>query len=164
MTEERKQALREKLNSSREATLEVIQQMDPEDWTHLVYSSHQADWTARDVLRHLVWAEGGMLRLMKNIREGGSGVSQDFDLDKYNAQGIAKLDDRMPAELMAMMQDNRKQLLAFIDALDEADWEMSGRHGSGETMSIAQICERIANHEQEHLADLRQALELGPDQ
>lgn len=163
MTENRKQALRGKLDRCREATIDMIQQMDPEDWTHLVYSSHATDWTARDVLRHLVWAEGGMLRLMKNIRDGGSGAGEDFDQDAYNARGIAKLEDKMPADLMAMMHDNRKQVLAFMEELDDADWEKTGRHGSMGIMSIEQICEQIAIHEQEHLADLRQALELGPD-
>ena len=71
MSNEKKDAIRRKLQQSRNATLEVAQELEREDWSHLVYS-HDGGWNASDLLRHLTWAESGMLRLVKMIRESGS--------------------------------------------------------------------------------------------
>ncbi|NLF66729.1 MAG: DinB family protein, partial [Chloroflexi bacterium] len=108
--------------------------------------------------RHLVWAEGGMLRLMRQIRAGEEGAPADFDLDRYNAAGVNKLKDEMPADLLLRLEKNRNELLAFVESLEEGDWEKKGRHGSLRIMSIREILERIADHEAQHLADLREAL------
>ncbi|HSM56855.1 MAG TPA: DinB family protein [Candidatus Sulfomarinibacteraceae bacterium] len=160
MSNKKKDAIRRKLEQSRNATLEVAQELEREDWSHPVYS-HDGGWNALHLLRHLTWAESGMLRLMQMIREGHEGVPPDFDIDRYNARGVSKLGDQMPADLMATMDHNRQELLQFLDDLGDDDWQKKGRHGSLRIMSIEEILHLIADHEAEHLADLRQALELG---
>jgi hypothetical protein len=111
-----------------------------------------------DLLRHLVWAEGGMLRLMRQIRAGEEGVPADFDLNRYNASGINKLKDQMPADLLVRLEQNRGDLLSFVEALEEGDWEKKGRHGSLRIMTIKEILELVASHEEQHLSDMRHAL------
>ncbi|MFW6062726.1 MAG: DinB family protein, partial [Chloroflexota bacterium] len=151
MSNKKKDAIRRKLEQSRTATLELARQLEREDWSHLVYS-HDGGWNALDLLRHLTWAESGMLRLMQMIREGDEGVPPDFDIDRYNARGVSKLNDQMPADLMATMDDNRQELMHFLEDLEEGDWQKEGRHGSLRIMTIEEILNLIADHEAEHLS------------
>jgi len=149
----------EKLAATRADLVKVARELDWDSWTHPVYGhGGEKEWSAMDLLRHLVWAEGGMLRLMRQIRAGEEGAPADFDLDRYNAAGVSKLKDEMPADLLLHLEKNRKELLAFVESLEEGDWEKKGRHGSLRIMSIQEILERIADHEAQHLADLREAL------
>lgn len=158
MYRERK-TIMEKLAATRADLVKVARELDWDSWTHPVYGhGGEKEWSAMDLLRHLVWAEGGMLRLMRQIRAGEEGAPADFDLDRYNAAGVSKLKDEMPADLLLHLEKNRKELLAFVESLEEGDWEKKGRHGSLRIMSIQEILERIADHEAQHLADLREAL------
>lgn len=156
---EKQEAVKQKLAETRERLLAVARELDREEWSHPVYvHDDETKWTAAELLRHLVWAEGGMLRMMRQVKEGGTGVPEDFEIDRYNAKGVEKLGDKMPAELMEMMAENRQQVLAFIDTLDADDWEKEGRHGSLRIMTIEEVLETIAAHEAQHLEDLREAL------
>ena len=126
---QKKEAIKDELAAARERVLEVVRELDREEWTHPVYAhEEETKWTAGDVLRHLVWAEGGMLRMMRQVKEGGTGVPEDFEIDRYNARGIEKLKKKMPAELLEMMDQ------------------------------IEEVLETIAAHEAQHLEDLREAL------
>jgi hypothetical protein len=148
-----------RLAASRAELVEACRELDRDTWTQPVYGhGEEVEWTAMDLLRHLVWAEGGMLRLMTQIRAGEEGVPADFDLDRYNASGIRKLKDELPADLLLRLEQNRKDVLAFMDSLEEGDWEKQGRHGSLRILTIGEILKLIASHEEQHLADLRRVL------
>lgn len=158
MDTERKTII-ERLAASRAELVEACRELDRDTWTQPVYAhGEENEWTAMDLLRHLVWAEGGMLRLMKQIRAGEEGAPADFDLDRYNASGVRKLKDEMPADLLLRLEQNRRDVLAFVDSLEEGDWPKKGRHGSLRIMTIREILEQIARHEEEHLRDLRRVL------
>ncbi|NLF65766.1 MAG: hypothetical protein GX579_14315, partial [Chloroflexi bacterium] len=91
MYRERK-TIMEKLAATRADLVKVARELDWDSWTHPVYGhGGEKEWSAMDLLRHLVWAEGGMLRLMRQIRAGEEGAPADFDLDRYNAAGVNKL-------------------------------------------------------------------------
>lgn len=154
----RKETAVRKLAETREAFFDLARQLEEADWTQPIYT-HGEEWSAGDVLRHLTDAERGMLRTMRNILEGGEGAPEDFDLDRWNRSRVAKAKDKTPAELLAQMEDNRAELLAFIDELDAEELDKEGRHASLRIMTIEQILHRIADHERQHMADLRQALE-----
>lgn len=154
-----KDHITQKLAATRAELLEVTRDLDRETWTQPVYAhGKETEWSAMDLLRHLAWAEGGMLRLMRQIQAGEEGVPADFDLDRYNASGVKKLKDEMPAELMERLENNRHQLLDVVDTLEADDWEKKGRHGSLHILTIREILEVIADHEAEHLQDLRQVI------
>ncbi|HEX6383582.1 MAG TPA: DinB family protein [Anaerolineae bacterium] len=66
---------------------------------------------------------------------------------------------KVPAELLAEMEENRERLFQFIDSLEPEDWNKKGRHASLRTMTIEEIARLIADHERRHTTDIRQALE-----
>jgi hypothetical protein len=157
MTRPSKDHLAHHLEQTRDALLRWAQSRHESDWTQPIYS-HDGDWTTLDVFRHLAWAEGGMTRLIQQIRQGEGGVPVDFDLDRYNATGVRKLSDKTPAELLEMMAQNRTWTLQLLEELDKGEMQMQGRHGSMRVMTVAEIFDLIADHEHQHLQEMQRAL------
>lgn len=157
MTMDNNETLKQELIDARIQLLETVVGLSEEELATAVYSEETV-WTVADLVRHLAGAESSMTRLMQGIQAGGSGASPDFDLARWNASRIAKVKDKSHAEIIQTMSENREQLFAFIDSLEPADWDKEGRHGSLKIMSIGEICEIIASHERQHLADIKEAL------
>ncbi|MCA9925462.1 MAG: DinB family protein [Anaerolineales bacterium] len=156
MTDEAKQALLDKLTKTRSTLTAYADSLAPAQWETAVYSDEsQSEWTVLDLLRHVVDSEQSMTALMKQIHSGGSGVPEDFNLARWNARRIEKTEHKTYADLRADLDKNRQALLAFIDSLENDDWEKKGRHGSMRILSIAEICNLIANHEQSHIHEMK---------
>lgn len=156
MDDARKAQLINKLNSNRAALMAELATYGEDDWSRVVYADG-VEWRATDVLRHLADSERGMTALMVQVQAGGEGVPPDFDLHRWNQRAVTKQAERTPAELLAGMDTSREQLLAFIDGLDESDWDKRGRHASLRIMSIEEVCNLIADHEADHLSEIRAA-------
>lgn len=159
MTETRKEAIKQKLNETREEWLSVLNGLTAEQWQARAYSEG-SEWRVVDILRHVADSERGMTGLMAQIKAGGEGVPPDFDLARWNKRVVDKLGDKQPEELLAGMAENRAALFAFMDTLDEADWDKKGRHASLQVMSIEEVCHLIADHEALHLGGIRDALKI----
>jgi hypothetical protein len=157
MTEDRKEAIKQKLTKTREEWLRTLDGLTVEQWEARAYSEG-SEWRVVDILRHVADSERGMTGLMAQIKGGSEGVPPDFDLARWNKRVVDKLSNQGPEELLAGMTQNRAALFDFINALDDTDWEKQGRHASLRIMSIEEICHLIADHETLHLAGIREAL------
>lgn len=159
MAEDRKESIKRKLTENREEWLGVVDGFTTQQWEAPAYAEG-SEWRVVDILRHVADSERGMTGLMMQIKAGGEGVSPDFDLARWNKRVVEKLSDKGPAELLEGMSQNRKELFAFIDTLDETDWDKKGRHASLRVMSIEEVCHLIADHEAQHLMVIKEALAL----
>ncbi|MCA9934431.1 MAG: DinB family protein [Ardenticatenaceae bacterium] len=149
----------EALQVSRRELLAALERLDDGGWETAVFPhDDQSTWTAADLLRHLAESERSMTRLMANIKAGGPGASPDFDLARWNASRVAKAQHKSPADLLNDIAAYRQELLQFMDSLQEEDWSKKGRHGTGNIMSIAEICSLIAAHEAQHTADIQKVV------
>lgn len=157
MADERKETIKAKLAANREAFMATMGELSAEQWDMQAYSEG-SEWRVVDILRHVADSERGMTALMVQIKAGGSGVPEDFDLARWNQRVVNKLADKGPQELLTGMNDSRRALLEFIDSLEERDWDKQGRHASLKIMTIEEICHLIADHEALHLAGIREAL------
>ncbi|MBE2200398.1 MAG: DinB family protein [Anaerolinea sp.] len=157
MNEEQKQALLMQLQTTRQELMALLAGCTETMWGTAVYAE-TSDWTLTDLLRHLTGAESSMTKLMALIRDGGEGVPEDFDLNRWNARVVQKSQEKTVPNLLAEMAHNRASLLSFIESLSDDDWDKKGRHGSGQILSIAQICQLIADHETSHMQDIRAIL------
>ncbi|MEM7335288.1 MAG: DinB family protein [Chloroflexota bacterium] len=152
---ERKTAVLAQLEKNRAQLFNALSKLDAAAWNKVIYSEEtDAQWTTTDIVRHLLQAESGMTGLMKNIKTKGRGVPEDFDRSRYNRRQVDKLKDKTPRELIDQMSANRTALLAFIDTLDDDDWDKNGRHASLKIMTIEEVCQTIANHEIAHLNEI----------
>lgn len=157
MADERKERIKAKLAATREDLYGTLNGLSDEQWVMRAYAEG-SEWTVADILRHVADSERGMTGLMVQIKGGGEGVPSDFDLARWNRRVVDKLGDKEPRELLDSMAENRAGLLAFIDSLEETDWDKKGRHASLKIMTIEEICHLIADHEADHLRTIRQAL------
>jgi len=158
MSDERKEGIKARLTATREQLLATLDELTDEQWYGAAYSEESGDWKVLDILRHVTDSERGMTALMAQLKAGGSGVSDDFDLNRWNRRVVEKLQSKTAADMRAALIENRAALFAFIDTLDEEDWEKKGRHASGHILTIEQVCKLIARHERDHLAELRTAV------
>ena len=158
MADERKEAIKAKLAANREAFMATMDELSAEQWDLQAYSEG-SEWRVVDILRHVADSERGMTALMVQIKAGGGGVPEDFDLARWNQRVVNKLADKGPQELLAGMADSRQALLEFIDSLEETDWDKKGRHASLKIMSIEEVCHLIADHERQHLDGIKQAIQ-----
>ena len=154
MSQEKREAIKQKLTTVRDETVRVLNGLTEEQWNTPVYSDEGAEWRVIDVVRHMADSERGMTALMAQVQAGGEGVSPDFDLTRWNRRVVAKLQDKGPADLLAGMAANRDALFTFIDTLADDDWAKQGRHASQRILSIEQVCHLIADHEQAHIAEI----------
>lgn len=153
---DRKEAVVDKLNQTRNQFVAVTTALSPEQWDTPIYGEG-SEWRVADILRHVADSERGMTALMVQIQAGGEGVPPDFDLDRWNKRAVGKLVDKTPEELLAGMAESREQLLAFIDTIQPEDWDKKGRHASLRIMSIEEVCNLIADHEAGHAQEIGQA-------
>ena len=154
MSQEKREAIKQKLTTVRDETVRVLNGLTEEQWNTPVYSDEGAEWRVIDVVRHMADSERGMTALMAQVQAGGEGVSPDFDLTRWNRRVVAKLQDKGAADLLAGMAANREALFTFIDTLADDDWAKQGRHASQRILSIEQVCHLIADHERSHIQEI----------
>jgi uncharacterized protein (TIGR03083 family) len=150
-------ALAEKLKNEGERLRGFFASLDERAWNTDVYTEG-ATWTVRSVLAHLVTAERAFVKLFASIREGGSGVSEDFSIDRYNARQQEKTRDLLPAELVEQFKAVRADMVSFVSGLEDADLERIGRHPFLQETSLREMIKMVYLHNQIHLRDLKRAL------
>jgi uncharacterized protein (TIGR03083 family) len=160
VSKNRKDLIRQRLATSRQDLLSLLETLSQEQWQTAVFSEEEDGWQVADVLRHLVAAERGMLNLIERIRVGEEGVPADFDLHRYNNAMVRKSKEKSPPVLLADMSDVRERLLGLLESIEEDDWQKKGRHGSMHIMTIEEIFKTIALHDKMHGRDIRHALAL----
>jgi uncharacterized damage-inducible protein DinB len=160
MYEETKVQIFQKLSGSRQILLATLDELESEKWEKTVYTE-DADWTVKDLFGHLMDSERSMTRLIEVIKEGGEGVPPDFDLNRWNARTIKKTTDLTTDEIRSEMITNRGRLLEMLYDMPDEDWTKKGRHGSLQVMSVEEILNLIADHENAHLRDIVHVIEEG---
>ena len=154
---ERKHRLHEHLILTREQLLEVIGQLQPEDWEKVVQSS-EGGWTVKQALLHLATSETGQIGTGKAIANGQPTVPDDFDLNRYNNRQVEKNKDKQPGEILSGMAESRQKLLAFLEEVSEDALDKRGKHARGDVISLEQLFYRIGEHEADHTAEIKRAL------
>lgn len=132
---------------------EQLGRLSPADWEKPIQDEDQ-QWTARQILVHLVDSQKGMLGQMTRINQGQEAIPPDFDLNRWNKRTVEKNAERTKDELLAQFADEFGKLKAFVGTLTDADLDKRGRHSSLEIMSLEEIARLIATHEMEHLQSI----------
>ncbi len=149
--------LADRLKSEGDKTISFFTELNPDQWDAKVYTEGEV-WTIRNVLSHYVSAERGFLKIFSNIREGGSGAPDDFDIDRYNASQQKRTGNLTPVELLEQFRDVRSQMIELVRSFSNDDLEKQGRHPFlGETR-LAEMIKMVYRHNQIHLRDLRKLI------
>jgi len=159
MTTDRKTEWKQKLAQSRMALRTLLTSLTPEQWSAPVFSEG-ANWTVTTVVSHLVEGEVGMSIHVHKIRKGEETLPEGFDLERWNAGVQKRMGQPAASELLAQLAETRAKTLTVMDSLNDADWDLTGRHPSRGVITIEQYYETIHFHELSHAQDIKTALGL----
>jgi len=152
------QSLAQRLEKEGHKTIDFFRQLTPEQWSLQVYSDGAA-WTVHDLFVHFFESENSVPRLVRGILEGGPGVSDDFDLDRYNESHVSKLVGLTPSELLERFAQQRAETVAFVSGLNQTDLEKTGRHPFLGIAPVGEMLKLMYLHLQLHLRDIKRVLE-----
>jgi len=150
--------LAERLKKEGEKVVANFVALSDEQWQREVYTEG-ATWTIRSVLAHFVTSERGLLKLFKDIREGGVGASEDFSIDHYNARQQQKTKDLTPRELLAQFAEVRADTAEWVSGLSQDDLAKEGRHPFLGQVQLVEMLRMIYLHNQIHIRDFRKLVE-----
>lgn len=129
-------------------------------WDTQVYSEGAA-WTVKQLLTHLMVTDKGHNNMMVGIATGQETIPPDFDLERFNRRSVEKRAETTVEEARAALQQTAAERDAWLDTLDEAMLQKTGRHGSMHILSIERILGVIADHDRDHANDIAKVLNIG---
>lgn len=147
-----------RLRSEGDKALEFWNNLQPGQWEVEIYSDGEV-WTIRNLLVHFVTAEKGFLKIFSDIINGGPGVREDFDIDRYNSSQQKKNVDISTAELIGEFRVVREEMIRFVIGLKDTDLLKVGRHPFLGQVALLEMVKLIYRHNQLHLRDIRKLLE-----
>lgn len=151
---ERKAQLRERLAAARTAFLEAAGALTEEGLARSV--GHASDWTAKDLIGHVAYAEAGMLPIVQGALAGESRrTPPDFDIDRWNESRVRRAREQSVPELLARLEESRRDALAALDRLAAADLDRPVHHPVVGDTTVEGIFKVIAFHERSHARELR---------
>lgn len=150
--------LTERLIAEGEKMTAYFNSLSEDEWQSEVYTE-ETTWTIRNVLAHLVTAERGFVKLFEQIRLGGSGASEDFSIDRYNAAQQERTKALLPHELLAQYVAVRAEMVNWVRGLNDSDLEKTGRHPFLGMTTLHEMIKMIYRHNQIHYRDIRKAEE-----
>ncbi|MGD2159312.1 MAG: DinB family protein [Anaerolineales bacterium] len=139
-------------------TQTFFQALTPEEWGREIYSEGTV-WTVRQIFAHLVSAESGIARLVQHILDGGQGVPEDFDLDRYNERKVGELDGKTTDELMVMFSNLRGETIKMVATLGDEDLSREGRHPWLGMATLGDMLKLMYRHNKIHQREIRRVLD-----
>ena len=153
----RKKDIIDDLEKESRKTVAFYQSLQPDQLQLQVYQS-EPRWSVRQVLAHFITIERSMQWLFLNILEGGAGTPEDFDLDRYNRTQPVKLDGFTLDDLIARFTAVRRETIAIVDGMEDADLDRQGRHAFFGQGKLERFISWASEHERRHKEDVRNAL------
>lgn len=153
---ERKATLREGLARNRQFFLEAVAALDEAGLSRS--AGHASDWTVKDLIGHIAYAEGSMLPLAQGGVAGEARVQPaDFDIDRWNDSRVRRAREQTVPQLLERLATSREQLLALLDTLGDADLDRPVYHPTQRETTVEGIFRIIAGHERQHAEEVRAA-------
>ncbi len=147
-----------RLQSERDKTVAFFSALIAEQWTSPVYGGPPA-WTAREILAHIVSAEGEFLRLFRNVQAGGAGAPLGFFADEFNAAEPERFRGQSPQHLLSEFLRRRAEMMDWVGSLSTADLEKTGRHPVLGDIALGEMIKAETLHAHLHFRDIRRSLE-----
>ena len=122
-------------------------------WEQRIYADG-AQWTLRELLIHLMISDHGQNNVLMGIAEGKNIIPDDYDLNRYNSGSVNKRKEVSVEYARQALTESRQRLIDWLSGLDDTVLDKEGRHASMQILSIAQILEVMAQHEEGHTRDI----------
>lgn len=139
------------------AYVELVLGQVGDQWEAQVYSEGAA-WTVRQLLIHLVITDKGHNGMMMAAVKGENTIPDDFDLERFNRRSVEKRAEMTPDELLNALRASAAERNIWLDTIDDAALEKTGRHGTMQILSVAQMLDIVSAHERTHAGDIARVL------
>jgi hypothetical protein len=149
--------LTERLRAEGEKTVIFFRSLSAEQWEQTVYTEGSI-WRIREVLAHYMTAEKGFLGLFRDILNGGPGIQQDFDIDRFNASQQKKVKGLSNGQLIEQFIKVRAEMVALVSGLSVSDLQNKGRHPFLEEATLEDMIKMVYRHNQIHYRDIRKLI------
>lgn len=126
-------------------------------WEQQIYSDG-AQWTLRELLIHLMISDHGQNNVLMGIAEGKNIIPDDYDLNRYNSGSVSKRKEVSLEFARNALTESRQRLIDWLSEIDDSVLDKEGRHASMQILSIAQILDVMAQHEEGHTRDIEAML------
>jgi len=146
-----------RLTNEGESALEFFRGLDEAGWDRRIYAEGSR-WTLRQVLCHFISIESGLLRLARDVLDGGEGAPKDLDVDEFNEREVRAMAGSAPSDLLPEFERLRADMVELVRGLDEADLEREGRHPVLGRISLEKLLKLVYRHNMMHLRDVRRVL------
>jgi DinB superfamily len=121
------------------------------------------DWSIKNVLAHIAaWEAWVVLALPTRLTTGETPAelrARIEDEDRYNAEEVGEREELTPAEQLMELERTRAALLGELSGLDVATWERRHPWSTWHGTLAEYLRASIIEHEEEHIGDLRAAVE-----
>lgn len=138
-------------------TLEFFNSLASEQWDLPIYSEGPG-WRAHNLLAHFTEVEGSISKLIRQIVEGGSGVPEDFDIDRWNLKHTGEISAQDRDWLLAEFGRRRSATVDMVRALSNIDLEKRGRHPALGVTEVKRMVRTMYLHIQGHQRDIKRVL------
>ena len=147
----------EQLRESRAQIVDVGRSAPPKAWEK---ASPNEGWTCKDLLAHLATGDWVLQAVLKAVSTNtpvdvGQVGSLDF-ISEGNAQRLKERANSSPEELIAEVEAEGKETQDLLSGLAAAD---ESRSQEDAPMNLGDYLRGFPGHDQQHLEELRAALE-----
>jgi hypothetical protein len=141
------------LKALRECSNIVVRELSGLEEDELRQSPGEGEWCLNEIAAHLRDAEQLALRQMRAITDGARGTLPGWDIDLLPAERDYRSADL--GDLLSELRELRQEVTYLLWGLDDSDWHASGEHPYRGDVSIETLARELAQHDLEHLAEVR---------
>jgi hypothetical protein len=152
------QILADRLVQEGGRVMDFFNLLPPERWTARIYPE-QGSWTFHDLLAHFVSAEIGRRQLIEDIRSGGHGAPEGFNIDEFNHDEVEQLSRLSKEDLLQKFQVERTNLADLVASLTEEDLNRVGNDPFLGPVTLTEIIKLTYRHLQIHMREVRRYTE-----
>jgi hypothetical protein len=149
--------LAKKLKQEGEKIVIYFEGLRDEQWSIEIYTEDNV-WTIRNILAHLMTSERAFVKLFESIRQGGTGVTDDFVIDRYNARQQEKTKEIGTQELIQRFKSVREDMIGWVSGIGDSDLEKTGRHPFLGQTTLREMIKMVYLHNQIHYRHIKKAL------
>ena len=132
------------------------------DATTIHRSSSGDGWSPREIVAHLADAERAHRRFLQGVVSGKEmPVIENFDLDAWNAERVARRANLTIDETLAEFEKERTETLAYLPTIPEDAWSLTGVHAALGLVSVEHVARIIGLHERLHLKEMVEEIDVG---
>ncbi|MBI4302352.1 MAG: DinB family protein [Chloroflexi bacterium] len=144
------------LTATRQELIQLIQNFNQEDWQK---PTENPGWSTKDLLAHLTASEPSILGAIQRTLRGEPARAPNFDLNRWNASHVERRREYSVKELLEELNTGREATWRLLDTISDEELMREVPASGAIRSTLWSRFRRIADHEAEHLAQLRRALQ-----